>query len=233
MKYAFVTGAGRGLGSGFVEYLSGNGYFVFAGVQSIKAEFKNSASVEYVQCNVGDDQSITSCVNQVKIKTKQIDLIINNAGINKDSATDNHKEMVCTLGSLSREKLLSMMDINAISPLMIVQAFSELLVGKPCFVINISSDRASYHDEYDNPTANYGYRASKAALNMLTFCSITDLRDNIKTFAVHPGNIKSDMNPGGRQSPIEQAEKIMAIANNWKNEYNGKFMRWDGAYYPL
>lgn len=233
MKYAFVTGASRGLGTGFVEYLSKNGYFVFAGVQTIKPEYKNSDLVQYVQCDVSDDQSIASCVNQVKTKTSCIDLIVNNAGINKDSATGGHKELVSKLGHLKRENLLSMMNINALAPLLVVQAFSELLVCNPSFIINISSDRASYHDEFDNPTANYGYRSSKAALNMLTFCSTTDLSDNVKTFAVHPGNIKSDMNPGGKQSPLEQAEKIMTIPANWKDEYNGKFMRWDGTYYPL
>lgn len=233
MKYAFVTGAGRGLGAGFVKYLSKNGYFVFASVQIIKPEYNNSDSVEYVQCNISDDQSITSCVNQVKTKTSCIDLIVNNAGINKYSATGGHNELVSTLGHLKRDNLLSMMNVNALSPLIVTQAFRELLICKPSFIINISSDRASYHDEYDNPTGNYGYRASKAALNMLTFCSTTDLSDNVKTFAIHPENIKSDMNPVGKQSPIEQAEKIMAIPTNWKDEYNGKFIRWDGNYYPL
>ncbi|KKU45932.1 MAG: Short chain dehydrogenase [Microgenomates group bacterium GW2011_GWA2_46_7] len=233
MKYAFITGGGRGLGAGFVEYLSRNGYYVFAGVQTIKPEYKNSDLVEYVKCNVGDDQSITSCVNQVKTKTVNLNLIVNNAGINKDSATDGHKEQVCTLGQLKRDKLLSMMNINAISPLMVVQAFHDLLMGSPSFVINISSDRASYHDEYDNPTGNYGYRASKAAQNMFTFCSTTDLPPNVKIFAVHPGNVKTDMNPGGSQQPVNQAEKIMTITTEWKDEYNGKFMRWDGNYYPL
>lgn len=233
MKYAFVTGGGRGLGRGFVEYLSANGYYVFAGVQKIKPDYQNSQNIEYVVCNVADDNSISDCVAQIKVKTSHIDFIINNAGINKDSATDNHKELVCNLGKLQRANLLAMFNINTISPLLVVQAFSDLMQGERTFIINISSCRASYHDEFENTTANYGYRASKTALNMLTFASIKDLPDNVKTFAVHPGSVKSDMNPGGDQTPLEQAKNIVAITTNWKDEYNGKFMRWDGSYYPL
>ena len=108
-----------------------------------------------------------------------------------------------------------------------------LLNGKPSFVINISSGRASFKDEFENSTANYGYRGSKAALSMYTFCSTTDLPENVQTFSVHPGDVHTDMNPEGNQTPVEQAEKIIAITENWQEAYNGKFMRWDGTYYPL
>ena len=233
MKYAFVTGANRGLGAGFVQYLSTHGYFVFAGVRKISPLLKSSDMVEYVPCDVSDDSQISACASFVGGKTDHLDLIVNNAGINKESATDGHKELVCTLGELKRENLLSMFSVNSISPLMVTQAFLPLLKGNPSFVINISSDRASYHDEFENSSANYGYRASKAALNMYTFCSTTDLPTNVKTFTVHPGDVHTDMNPQGDHTPLEQAEKILAIMANWKDEYNGKFMRWSGEYYPL
>ena len=51
--------------------------------------------------------------------------------------------------------------------------------------------------------------------------------------AVHPGNVKTDMNPSGENDPIDRAEKIMKITENWKEEFNGVFMRHDGKMYPL
>lgn len=233
MKFAFVTGANRGLGLGFVDYLSTHGYFVFAGVRRITPELVSSDRVEYVLCDVGNDKQLIDCEEKVRTKTDHLDLIINNAGINKDSATGGHKESVCTMGRLKRENLLSMFDINSISPILVTQEFLPLLTSNPSFIINISSDRASYHDEFENSSANYGYRASKAALNMFTFCSTTDLPVNIKTFAVHPGDVHTDMNPQGDHTPLEQAEKIMAITENWNDNYNGRFMRWSGEFYPL
>lgn len=233
MKYAFVTGAGRGLGIGFVEYLLDRGYFVFAGVREIKSEFKNDENLEYVVCDVTDDTSIDQAVNIIKEKTDSIDLIINNAGVNKDSVTNNHKEKVCKIENLNRKMLLDMFDANSVSPLMITKKFLPLLKNDPSFVINISSCRASYHDEFEGGNPNYGYSASKIALNMFTLRSTKELPKNIKTFAVHPGDVKSDMNPGGNQNPYGQAEKIMDITKNWKDGFNGKFMRYSGEKYPF
>ncbi len=116
---------------------------------------------------------------------------------------------------------------------MILKIFLSLLVPNPAYVIHISSNRASYHDELINTNANYGYRASKAALNMMTFCSLFDLPKNIRTFSVHPGIMKTDMNPTGKDDPLGQAKKIIAITDNWKEELNGKFLRYDGTFYPL
>ena len=233
MKYAFVTGTSRGLGKGFVEYLLTEGYFVFAGVREIKEEYKNKKNLEYVVCDVIDDKSIENVVKQISSKTDSVDLIINNAGVNKDSVTNNHKEKVCSLTDLNRNHLLEMFDANSISPLMITKYFLKLLKNNPSFVINISSCRASFHDEFEGGNPNYGYTASKIALNMFTFRTAKELPENIKTFAIHPGEMKSDMNPGGNQTPLEQAEKIMDITKDWKNEFNGKFLRWSGEKYPL
>ena len=68
---------------------------------------------------------------------------------------------------------------------------------------------------------------------MLTFCSVKDLPSNVKTFAVHPGSVKTNMNQQGDQTPYEQAEKIISITKNWKEEFNGRFLRYNGVEYPL
>lgn len=159
--------------------------------------------------------------------------MVNNAGLNKDSATNGKKELVCNLKDLDRKSLLKIFDVNTISPIMIVKTFLPLLKSQPSFIVNISSGRSSYKDEYVNTSGNYGYRASKAALNLITFSSIFDLPKNVKTFAVHPGGVKTDMNPTGVHDPFQQAGKIIGITKNWKEEFNGKFLRFDGTFYPL
>jgi NAD(P)-dependent dehydrogenase (short-subunit alcohol dehydrogenase family) len=233
MKYAFVTGGNRGLGRGFVDYLSSSGYYVFAGIRKPTSEFKNGKFLEWTKIDVSDDKSIEKAVEYVSHKTKVLDLLINNAGVNKDTATDSQKEFVCSLKELRRQNLLTMFDVNSISPLMVSKYFLNLLTSNPSFIINISSCRASYNDEYKNSTGNYGYRASKAALNMLTHCSTWDLPKNVKTFSVHPGGVKTDMNPTGENDPVEQARKIIQISENWKDGFNGKFLRYNGVEYPL
>jgi hypothetical protein len=60
-----------------------------------------------------------------------------------------------------------------------------------------------------------------------------ELPKNIKTFAVHPGSVKTDMNKNGDQAPYDQAKSIIEITKNWKEEFNGKFMCYSGEEYPL
>ena len=236
MKTALITGANRGLGMGFVEYLLDSKYLVFAGIrnpQLFNKKIKKNPNLKLITLDVTKDISIKRAVHSVSKQVKQLDILINNAGVNKDSATNNKKNLVCDLKYLNREKLLTMFNVNSISPIIILKEFSDLLKSRPSFVINISSCRASFHDEYKNMTGNYGYRASKIALNMFTFCSIFDLPKNIKSFAVHPGNVKTDMNTDGKQLPYTQADKIIAITENWQDKFNGKFLRFDGRFYPL
>lgn len=232
-KYAFVTGASQGLGKAFCQYLSVNGYVVFAGIRDIGRFDLKDANIYPVAIDVTSDQSISQACERVCEKTRVIDLLINNAGINKDTATLGNKDLVCKLDKLDRGLLLQMFNTNSIAPIMVIKEFLPLLMSDPCFVINISSNRASFHDELSNENANYGYRASKVALNMFTFCSVYDLPKNVKTFAVHPGDMKTNMNPDGVDDPYIQAEKIIEITKNWKDDFNGKFLRYSGELYPL
>lgn len=232
MRFALVTGARQGLGNGFVEHLTSKGFFVFAGMHDESTEVARD-TVQSLKLDVTDDTSIQNAFDTVSAKTQALDLIVNNAAVNKDTATGNRKEKVSTLGQLDRALLRKMFEINTVSPILVTQKFLPLLVAKPSFIINISSCRASFHDEETGEIANYGYCASKVALNMLTLCSVKDLPDNVKTFAVHPGNVRSKMNPVGESSPLEQAAKIFSITGNWRDELNGRFLRTDGTFYPL
>lgn len=233
MKSAFITGANRGLGLGFVKYLSSEGFQVFAGMRNVNDFNTIGENVFPIQIDVANDTSIENAYKEVASKTNSLELLINNAGLNKDSATDGNKDIVCKLNQLDRSSLLNMFDVNSIGPLMVVKHFLGLLHNDPSFIIHISSDRASFHSEIPNTSANYGYRASKIALNMMAFASVEDLPQNIKTFTVHPGSVLTDMNPRGTQKPLEQAKKIVAITEEWREEKNGAFLRPSGDFYPL
>lgn len=233
VKSALITGAGRGLGKGFVEYFLENGYQVFAGVRNTPAtELKENDNLKIIPLDVENNDSIENAYKIVSGITDKLDYLINNAGLNKDTATNNNKDLVTKLTKLDRKILLEMFNVNTISPIMMVKKFIALLKSDPSFIINISSNRASFADS-TNTSGNYGYRASKAALNMMTLASLYDLPQNVKTFAVHPGNVKTDMNPEGSQSPRVQAEKIVGITLNWNDKNNGKFLKPDGSQYSL
>jgi NAD(P)-dependent dehydrogenase (short-subunit alcohol dehydrogenase family) len=236
MKTAFVTGANRGIGKGFVEYLLDQNYQVFAGTRTpnkYPKELGKKENLQVIQIDIANDKSIEDAAHSISEITKHLDLVVNCAGVNKDSATDGHKEQVCKLEDLDRTALNKMFDVNATSQMMLIKGLVPLMTREPSFIINISSGRASFKDEYPNSSANYGYRASKAALTMLTFCSVYDLPKNVKTFSVHPGGVKTDMNPKGTHNAYEQAERMLDITRNWRDGFNGQFLRFDGGFYPL
>ena len=238
MKTAFITGGGRGVGKGFTDFFLKEGFQVFISVRDpgkVDEQLKKQKNLAIVKMDVSDDESIKTAFKEVQKKTDHIDFLINNAGLNKESATNNKKELVSNLKDLDRKSLLKMFDVNSISPMIVLKEFVSLMKSNPSFVINITSGRSTYKDELDflNNSGNYGYKSSKAALNLMTFASIFDLPKNVKTFAVHPGNVKTEMNQRGTDDPETQAAKIIDITNHWKEEFNGKFLRFDGTFYPL
>jgi len=234
MKTAVVTGGNRGLGRGFVESLTARGYRVFATVRTLNAELKiKFPGLQQVILNVGDSASLESAVAQIKSLTDSVDVILNNAALSRSSSEVGGAAKVCKLGSLSRESLLKIIDVNAVEPILLIQGLLPLLKSNPCYCIQISSARGSlYMDETSNSSANYGYRVSKTALTMMTRAMVDDLPKNVRTFAVHPGLVKTDMNPEGLITPAESAEKILSIMDKWQPSMNGNFLNNDGTQWP-
>ena len=229
-KYALVTGANRGLGLGFVNALLEKGYFVFAGTRTKTPLDTNDKNVQQIPLDIEDDESIKSAVNLIANSGVHIDLLINNAGINKRSHSVGDDQLVNKLDKLNRKSLLHMFNTNTVGPIMLISYALSILNKQDCFIINISSGRASF--ENDSPTGNYGYRASKIALNMMTKASILDLPKGVKTFSVHPGLVRTDMYPQGAMEPIEAARKIIDITQSWDDSKNGAFLDNDGNYFP-
>lgn len=206
---------------------------MFAGVRKIDLNKQDSENLQYIECDVTDDESIQNTTQVINQRTETLSILVNNAGVNKRTATGGSPELVSSLKYLDRQLMLEMFNVNAVAPLMVTKSLLPHLSKLPSFVINISSCRASYGDEFADSNPNYGYSASKCALNMLTNRSVFDLPENVATFAVHPGSVKSQMNETGTDDPTTQAQKILQITDNWKSEFNGKFLRFDGSLYPM
>lgn len=229
-KVALVTGARRGLGFAFVKRLLSEGYRVVAACRESSTPALQeiaSENLTVLQMDVEDDASIEQTIQRVSQITPSIDLLINNAGVNSDTASPDNPNKVRMLEELDRSLLNKMFNINAIGPVMVTKALLPLLKSAPQgFVINISSERASFNERHkDHNYNNYGYAASKAALNMYTYDLAHDLQQHgISIFCLDPGSMKTDMNPGGEISPDQAAEKILSIYNNFTPELNGRFL---------
>ena len=164
MKIALVTGAARGLGRGIAQHLAENNYKVYAGVRDLDEDIDfgpDSANVEKIILDVTDDKNLMKVATEINSKGESLDLIINNAGLARSSKIFGGKEFVSDIPSFDRDKLLLMFNVNSIAPMMVAKYFLPLMMNEDSFIINISSKRASYQDDYNEKTQTSGLSTYK------------------------------------------------------------------------
>jgi NAD(P)-dependent dehydrogenase (short-subunit alcohol dehydrogenase family) len=108
-----------------------------------------------------------------------------------------------TIDGVGPEKALSSMrsdvmtrnfQINAIGPVMLLRHFAPLLASGPSIYAKLSARVGSISD--NTKGGWYGYRAAKAALNMLLQTAAIELqRKNaqLRVVALQPGTVRSDL----------------------------------------
>ena len=237
MQRILITGANRGIGLAFVRaYLEAGDALIFAACRNIERATELRALAERapdrvipVALDVADAGSISTSVTQVRAHTDALDLLINNAGI-LPGGVDAPEPATSAFGHLDAEAMLRVFHVNSVAPVMIAQAYADLLCnGSSARLINLSSDAGSIALRANG--CDYSYPASKAALNMLTRCLAGDFRaEGVIVVAVHPGWIQTDM--GGNDAPLTLDETVPAMMRLFAEltpANSGSFLNWNGA----
>lgn len=231
MKRIFITGANRGIGLAVVARWLASDVLILAAcrhpdhaddLQALRA--RHPDKLRLVPLDVRDDAAIHTAVTLVREITPSLDVLINNAAINPIGQD---------LGRLERRQLQDILDVNAIAPILIAQAFLPLLrIGHRPKLIQITSEMASL--TYRDYGGDYGYCASKAALNMMMRGLAADLRQaGIINIALDPGWVQTDMGgPNATLTPQQSAEGIIRVIEGLSPHDNGKFLAWDGSEHP-
>lgn len=219
----FVTGANRGIGLELVRKLIAKGATVIATVRERAAGLELvETGARVLELDVTDPNSIDALAS--KLGDTPIDVLINNAGVSSTSKllTD------CRAPELAR-----VFCVNATGPVLVAGALLPLLRrGGRRLIVNISSQLASIQN--NNGGSSYGYRASKAALNMLTVSMANELRpEGFTCICMHPGWVKTRM--GGDQAPmsVEQSARcILDQCDRFTPADSGSFRNYDGSTLP-
>jgi NAD(P)-dependent dehydrogenase (short-subunit alcohol dehydrogenase family) len=230
MRRVLITGANRGIGLELVRQYLGRGDRVFAACRDPeRAEHLRGLGgpdrLTVTAMDVADEQSIREACKAVRAQTDGLDVLVNNAGIywkGRDGLT-----------TFDVTEMLEVFRVNSVGPLVVVREFLDLLRrGNAPRVANVSSEMGSIGRKHSG--SEYGYSASKAALNMITRLLSFDLRrDGIVVVTLHPGWVKTDM--GGRGAPLEPAESVrgmLAVIDGLKPADSGHFFQWDGQELP-
>ena len=143
---------------------------------------------------------------------ERIDVLVNNAGILERESLDD----------LDFERILRQFEVNALGPLRVDPCSAHRTSGVGSKVVIITSRMGSIAD--NGSGGYYGYRMSKAAVNMAAVSLAHDLRERgIAVLLLHPGMVATEMT--GRQGiPVqESAANLLARFESLGIEQSGSF----------
>jgi NAD(P)-dependent dehydrogenase (short-subunit alcohol dehydrogenase family) len=221
MSLSVVTGANKGIGLALTAALAARGHHVVAACRTSSAEL-GKLGVEVVEgVDVSTDAGIARLV--AAVGARGIDLLVNNAGI-----------LVWgdRLGELNVEGIRKQFEVNALAPLRVTDALRERL-GQGAKVALVTSRMGSIDD--NSSGGAYGYRMSKAALNMAGKSLAVDLRPRgVAVVILHPGMVKTDMvgAHGGQVEPADAARGLLARIDALTMETTGTFWHASGERLP-
>ncbi len=180
-----ITGGGSGIGLALAkEFIQRDNRVIICGrnLEKLKAVKLKSPSIEIIQCDVSNENSVAALVQKIKQRYSDLNILINNAGImrmwNVQKETTDIQEQ--------KAEILT----NFFGTLQLTQSLiSHLLEKKSSLVLNVSSALALVP-----MSAAPVYSATKAALHSYSISIRQQLKNtNIKVVELLPAAIETDM----------------------------------------
>ena len=182
-----LTGTSRGIGLETALTFARAGHTVFATMRSPDrspelgqlAEREN-LPIHIMVMDVNSDESVTNCLNQINEEHGFIDVLINNAGIEKHGSVEEQ--------SLDDYRLV--METNYFGALRCMKGVvSRMREAQKGCIINV----ASVAGQISNPPLS-AYAPTKFALEALTEAFAAEMKPfNVRVYLVEPGIINTDM----------------------------------------
>jgi len=246
-KVALITGAATGLGAATARLLSEAGARVMINHMPGQEADAEQVSLECVNdslCYAADitqDEQCRAMAQAALVQWGRIDILINNAGINKPVDHNN-------LEGLSAADFLAIYNVNVVGAYQMIRAVAPAMKshGKG-IVVNVSS--AAGENGYGSSVA---YSASKGAINTMTKSLGRALAPEIRVNAVCPGFIATPLwdklglgaeeRESVRQANIAEtplrveagpeliARSILFLASDLSSHLTGQLITSDGGY---
>lgn len=240
-KTVMITGCNRGIGKEAVRLFAERGYNLICCIRKENEEFSafitelkenNKIDADILYFEMTDEESIKEALKPILKDRRQIDVLINNAGI----ATGGFLQMT------SMKQLKEVFQINYFSHVLITQLITKLMMRqKSGCIVNMGSVAG-----LDNFAGYTAYGASKAAMMSFTRTIARELAPyNIRVNAIAPGLTdtgmagqmeekawkemvaRTDMNRLGK--PNEIAQMMLFLASDEASFITGQVYRVDGG----
>lgn len=182
MATCLVTGASRGIGLEFCRQLKARGDNVVAVCRSPSEALANLGVEVMHGIDVTDPETVANLAE--RLQGRNIDVLINNAGVLR-------RDRLGALGDESTDDMLLQFRTNSLGPLLVTEALLANL-GEGAKIGIVTSRMGSVADNTSG--GYYGYRMSKAAVNIAGVSLARDLADRrIAVALLHPGYVRTDM----------------------------------------
>lgn len=218
-----ITGANRGIGLELVRAFRGRGDRVIALCRRSSEPLDALGAEVVTGVEVSDPQSVAAAAAGIEVD--RIDVLINVAGILTDESFEEFDDPEAV------ERVRRQFEVNALGPLHVTRALQDKL-GKGSKVVLITSRMGSIDD--NGSGGMYGYRMSKAALNIAGKSLSLDLaNDQIAVGILHPGAVRTEMtgNRGNVDAP-DAAAMLVERIDELNTDNSGRFLHANGEELP-
>jgi NAD(P)-dependent dehydrogenase (short-subunit alcohol dehydrogenase family) len=244
---ALVVGASQGIGLGFVRSLlqQGNIQRIFAtyrnrdtagGLLDLVSQYGDRLTCLQVDITIEED--IAAAVKEIEAAAKELHIAIYCVGVLHAQNLTPEK----SLRQINPENLIYSFQVNSIGAVLLAKHLMPLFNKmEPSIFASISAKVGSIGD--NRLGGWYGYRASKAALNMfLKTTAVEYSRRCPKTIvvALHPGTTDTQLSqpfqknvPTEKLFPVEHTVNLLSqVISNLSLQDSGRFFSWDGTQLP-
>ena len=218
MSTILVTGCNRGIGLQLCHQLLERGDNVIGVCRTASDELQSSGASIIDGIDVSESAAMPAL--REALGDQRIDVLINNAGILRRDE----------LGAIDYDAMLEQFRVNTLGPLRVTEALLDNL-AEGSKVIIITSRVGSIEDNASG--GNYGYRASKTAVNQVGTNLKHDLEPRgIAVALLHPGFVATDMTSGQGIAPADSARGLIQRIDDLDLATSGGFWHAEGYVLP-
>lgn len=244
LKTASIVGAGQGIGLGFVR-----GLLAADNIERVYATYRRLESATELlaisdprlcclQMDITDESQIATVVRQIQAETTALHYVINCVGVLHEDRMQPEK----SLRHINAEQLLRYFQVNSVGAMLLFKQVQPLLKHDDRSILATIS--AKVGSIGDNQLGGwYGYRASKAALNMFIRTTAIEYKRTCPqaiVVALHPGTTDTRLSlPFQRNVPSEKlfsvdrtVGQLLAVMDGLNTHDSGEFFSWDGNRLP-
>lgn len=244
---ALIVGASGGIGLGFVRALLADPrlttlYATYRdrdhAAELIALQVEHPQRLACLQLDLTQESEIASMVQCLREQIDRLHLVVNCVGMLHEGSLQPEK----SLRQINANQLLRYFQVNSVSAILLAQQLMPLLCHRDRSVFATLSAKLGSIE--DNQLGGwYGYRASKAALNMLIKTAAIEYRRKSPyaiVVVLHPGTTDTPLSrPFQRNVPSEKlfsvdrtVTQLLTVLSSLDSNDSGYFFSWDGSRLP-